>query len=297
MSAERWFRRLLRLLPLDFRADYGDDMAQVFREQRREARGAAGRARVWMTTLGAIMSIGPREHLDQLRQDVVYALRGMRRQPGFVAVALVTLALGIGANTAIFSLVHAALLAPLPYGEPERLVGVWNTWDGRAAVELSNPEFLDYAERSRTMTIAAGAAGESNVSGGSGDPERVRAAMVTVNTFAVLGVQPASGRAFRADDEPTGAGRVAIVTSAYAERRFNGAAVGQSLVLNGSPNEVIGVLPPDFRHPLDFDTAAPVQVFVPLRLDAAAPRNSRGSHYLLATARLNDGQTIASAQS
>ena len=296
MSAERWFRRFLRLLPHDFRTDYGDEMTQVFRDQRRDARGARGQARVWIATIGAIMSIGPREHAEQLRQDVAYAFRGMRRQPGFVAVAILTLALGIGANTAIFSVVHAVLLAPLPFGEPERLVGVWNRWDGRPAVTLSNPEFLDYAERSRTMTIAAAAAGESNISASGVEPERVRAAQVTVNSFAVLGVQPASGRTFSADDEGAGAGRVVILSSAYAERRFGGAAVGQSLVLNGSPHAVIGVLPPEFRHPLDFDTAAPVQLYVPFVLDRAAPRTSRGSHYLLATGRLHEGQTLASAQ-
>ena len=82
MSAERWFRRLLRLLPFDFRSDYGEEMALVFREQRRDAGGRAARARVWMQAMGAIMAIGPREHFEQLRQDVTYALRGMRRQPG-----------------------------------------------------------------------------------------------------------------------------------------------------------------------------------------------------------------------
>ena len=151
-----------------------------------------------MANAGAILSIGPREHLAQLAQDVRYALRGMRANPGFVAVAMLALALGIGANTAIFSVAHAVLLRPLPYHDPAALVSVWNKWDGRAAAALSDPEYLDYAERSRTLTIAA-TAGQAMVIGGDGrDAERVSGAAVTAKTLDVLGVPPAHRTAFRA---------------------------------------------------------------------------------------------------
>ena len=137
-------------------------------------------------------------------QDLRYALRTMRRNAGFTTVAVVTLAFGIGANTVVFSLVHTVLLRPLPYQDPDRLVAVWNRWNGIASAPLSDPEYLDYSERSRTMTLAASAAREVNVGGTTGDPERVFAAFVTANTFDVLGVTPALGRGFRAGEDTAG---------------------------------------------------------------------------------------------
>jgi putative ABC transport system permease protein len=298
MSGERWFQRLLRLLPFDFRADYGDEMRQVFREQRRDAAGPLGEARVWMRTAGEILSIGPREHLAQLRQDVTYAFRGMRRQPGFVTVVILTLALGIGANTAIFGVLQAVLLEPLPYGDPARLVSVWNRWEGRPAVGLSDPEYLDYAERSRTLSIAAAAPAEVNVSGGNGEPERVGAAQVTVNMLDVLGVSPAIGRPFRPDDERAGQDRVVLLSHAFWHRRFAGdrSIAGKTIGINGEAYEVAGVLPEGFMWPTEFTSTGPVHLALPLRLDRSAARNSRGGHYLHGIARLAGGQTLDTAR-
>jgi putative ABC transport system permease protein len=222
MSGDRWFRKLLNLLPFDMRSDYGTEMAQVFREQRREAadRGVAGLLRVWGQIVRDILAIGPREHLNQFRQDVTYALRGMRRNVGFVTVAVITLALGIGANTAIFSVVDAVLLSPLPYGESERLVAVWNRWDGSPSASLSDPEFLDYSEQSRTMTFAAMATSSVNVSGTSGDAERVSAAAVTVPTLDVLRAPLALGRTFRPEEAMPDSPTVAIQSNGLWRRMF-----------------------------------------------------------------------------
>ena len=299
MSGDRWFRKLLNLLPFDMRSDYGTEMAQVFREQRREAadRGVTGLLRVWGQTVRDILAIGPREHLNQFRQDVTYALRGMRRNVGFVTVAVITLALGIGANTAIFSVVDAVLLRPLPYGESERLVAVWNGWDGSPSASLSDPEFLDYSEQSRTMMFAAMATSSVNVSGTSGDAERVSAAAVTVPTLDVLRAPLALGRTFRPEEAMPDSPTVAILSNGLWRRMFaaDPGIVGRPVSLNGQPVEIVGVLPPDFYLPFEMTAASRAEILTPLAMDPAAPRNRRGGHYLLAFARLEDGATLAAA--
>ena len=296
MSVDRWFRALLRFLPFDFRSDYGAEMEQVFLEQRRTSRGLSSRIRLWTSTIAAILAVGPREHFAQLRQDVTYAFRGMRRNPGFVTVAALTLALGIGANTAIFSVVYAVMLRPLPYPDPDRLVAVWNRWTGSPAAALSDPEYLDYAEQSRTLAIAAGATTNVNVSGG-GEPERVSGLEISVNTFDVLGVQPALGRSFRPEEERAGTNRVVLISDAFWRRRFaaDPAIVGQAVLVDGVPHHVLGVMPRATPMPQEFGLNASADVLLPLTLDRAAPRNRRGGHYLQAFARLRPGASRAAA--
>jgi predicted permease len=300
MKPDRSFRRWLRLLPFDFRSDYGADIEQVFRDQRREAalRGRPALARVWAENLVGLLAIGPREHAAQLWQDVRYALRGLRRTPGFTAVAVLTLALGIGANTAIFSVVHAVLLAPLPYGTPDDLLSVTNDWGGAEGAALSNPEYMDYAEQSRTLDIAATAQLAVNITGGAGDPERIGAGVVTVNTLEVLDVRPVVGRSFRAEEESDGRDNVVLLSYRLWQRRFAGdpGAVGGTISIDGVPRHVIGVLPADFLLPLDFGAERRVDALIPLTLDRAAPRNRRGGHFIVSVARLRPGATLQAAR-
>jgi putative ABC transport system permease protein len=265
MSARRLFRRLLRLLPPDFRADYGREMEQVFGEQHRDAAGPAARTGVWVRAVAGLFAIGPREHLSQLRQDLQYAVRGMARNPGFVAVVVLALALGIGANAAIFSVVHAVLLRPLPYGDPDRLVSVSNRWDGSAIARLSEPEYLDYAEQTRAMTLAAVSTNAVNITGEAAESERVAMAGVTPNFFDVVGVRPFIGRPIETADAADGHDHVVVLTHAVWLRRYNGdlSILGRSIVVSGDRCEVIGVMPPSFQMPSDFGSGQPVALLMP----------------------------------
>jgi putative ABC transport system permease protein len=296
VTPERKFRWLLRLLPFEFRADYGREMEQVFRQQHGEAgREPAGRLRVWARTARDLVRVAPAAHLADLRQDAALALRTMRRQPGFAAVVVATLALGIGANTAIFSLLHAVVLAPLPYPEPERLVFVWNRWAGAPRAPLSDPELLDYSERSRTLRIAGLATTSINV--GGGEPERLPAVLAGPGLLDVLGAVPVRGRTFTADES---AGRSCAVLLAHGlwRRRYGGEAtvVGRTVSVDGVACTVAGVLPETLRLPTDFGTARRAELVLTLRLDPAAPRHRRGAHYLGAVARLAEDTTLAEAQ-
>jgi putative ABC transport system permease protein len=297
MSSERPLRWLLRLLPFDLRTDHGREMEQVFRVEHREAR-AHGRGEVlgvWWRALADIARTAPREHAAQLGQDAGYALRMMRRSPGFTLVAVVTLALGIGVNSAVFSLVHAVLLRPLPYADPDRLVALWNRWDGNAAAGLSDPELMDYQERSRTLQIAASAFAPVNL-GAVGEPERVSAAAVTTNLLPVLGVTPALGRNFLPDEEREGS-HVAILTHGLWTRRFDASpsVLGRTILVNGEPSLVVGVTPPGLLLPSDFRGGA-AEMLVPLTLDRAGARHRRGGHYIQSVARLAPGVSVDAAR-
>ena len=299
MSERQLFRRLLRLLPFDFRADYGRDMEQVFREQHREAGGRWARAGVWFRAIADLAAIGPREHLTQLRQDLQYALRGMRGNPGFVAVAVITLALGIGTNTAMFSVVHAVLLRPLPYSDPDRLVALYNNMDGNPGLALSDPEYLDYSERSRTLDLAAVSTASVNLTGDAADSERVLAAGVTTTMFDVLGVHPVRGRGFRVEEGTPGAPDVVVLSDWLWRRRYGAdpSIVGKTIVVDGSRHEVVGVMPERFALPSEFGAGQPVGLLLPIAFDRTAPRSRRGGHYLVAVARLHPGVTIDAASS
>src|SRR5215831_10994548 len=131
--ADRWFRRLLRLFPSDFRGDFGDDMAATFRDQRRDALahgGSLAALRLWWDTVRGVLTTAPREHLDLLRGDVRYALRNLRRNPAFTLVAVLALAVGIGANTAVFTIVNGVLMRALPYRNPGELVAIYEKANG-----------------------------------------------------------------------------------------------------------------------------------------------------------------------
>ena len=231
-----------------------------------------------------------------LRQHAVYAVRGLLKRPGFAAVAVATLALGIGANTAIFSIVNAVLLRPLPYPDAGRLVRVRGRDVGTHQFgNISPMDFLDLRARTRRLARLAAFNNYADATlTGSGQPERIVGTRVTADFFSVLETPPRIGRDFRSDDDVPGATPVAILSYGFWQRRFAGdpGVVGRVIHLNSVSTEVIGVLAPDFRHPLPTDMREP-DVFVPLKIDTK--ENVRSGHFLQAIGRLRPDATLADA--
>jgi hypothetical protein len=194
-----------------------------------------------------------RTMLERLAQDVRYAVRCLRKKPAFTVVAIASLALGIGANTAIFAVVNGVLLRPLPYPEPERLVRLWETLPKRniTANVVNAWNFLDWRERTSSFeAIAAMQALSANLTG-QGEPVSVRAIQVSTTFFSILGVQPLIGRGFLPDDERPGPDRGVVLSHNLWQSRFSGdpALIGTSIAVNGAPATVVGVMPADFSFP------------------------------------------------
>jgi putative ABC transport system permease protein len=294
----RLFRRLVRaLFPEEFRADYESEMARTFTAQQRDAQASGGLTRLWWDTLVGLVRTAPREHVGQLKQDVGFALRMMRRTPTFTAIAVVTLAVGIGANTAIFSVVNAVLLRPLPYAHSQSVVVLQNLLNGTRDYGFSNPEFLDARERLRSLDIGAFSSGSVNLTGRD-EPERLLFADLTAAVLPVLGVTPALGRGFRPEEELPSNGSVVMLTDDVWRRLFNGSpdVLGQSLTLNGRAYTIVGVLPPGFVMPDEFRAIQRAAVLLPMTIDPAAPRDQRGSHNLTVVGRYREGYSPAQAQ-
>ena len=236
--------------------------------------------------------------MSALLQDLRYALRGLSRSPAFTAVAVLTLALGVGANTAIFSVVNAVLVRPIPgLADPGRLVWVTHTEEGRPR-RVSYPDFLDDRDHSGVFAgIAALDQTPVHVSG-SGEAERVEAQFASGDFFSVLGVVPALGRGFTADDERARR-PLAMISWAYWQKRFQGdpRAVGSTLVVNGRPWTVVGVAP---AHFVGLDIEKLPALFLPLEtwLDSSGrgeELGSRGSSHFRVIARLSPGVGRAQA--
>src|SRR5919199_325229 len=231
--------------------------------------------------------------MSSLLQDVRYAARRLWKSPGFALVAVGALTLGIGANTAIFSVVNSVLLRPLPYPAPEQLVQVWESRPQmnmpRSAV--APHEFLAWAEQSQTFKqLAASDGAEYNLTG-RGEPERVTSALVTASYFPLLGVNPAHGRAFLAGEDEPGKNNVVVLSHELWQSRFGADAsvVGQNISLDGVPCTVVGVMPRGFTLPDGAALARPIAF-------GGEDRTKAGSHFLNVYGRLKDGVTLAQAE-
>ncbi|MES2523447.1 MAG: ABC transporter permease [Gemmatimonadota bacterium] len=224
--------------------------------------------------------------------DLRYALRALRRNPGFTAVAVLTLALGIGANTAIFSVVNGVLLRPLPYREPEQLVRLFTAFrvSGESRYSMSQPEFMDYKGLTHVFENAAAYNETGLTLTGNGEPERVRGIMATRDLLPVLGINPARGRNFQGDEGRQGTEPVVILSHEYWRNRFGGdsAMLGKSLSLNGINRRLIGILPAG-------ETFARADAFIPRYINPDS-LSGRSSNSLSGVARLRPGVSVDQAQ-
>jgi putative ABC transport system permease protein len=224
--------------------------------------------------------------MANLVHDVRYAIRLFLKRPGFAAVAILTLALGIGATTAIFTVVNAVLLSPLPFRDADRLVQVRIIGQGNESFPLPDADFLAWRSQNQTADAVAVYDVEPATVTGDGAAERISAAPVTDRFFDVLGARPAEGRVFQEGDDKPGATKAAVLSHAYWTRRFHGdrAAVGRILMIDGVGHTIVGVMPPGFRFPLD-----DVDVWQTLTMK---PPTRRGPFYTTGIARLKPGVEI-----
>ncbi|MGH9936016.1 MAG: ABC transporter permease, partial [Blastocatellia bacterium] len=232
-------------------------------------------------------------------QDLRFGVRMLLKQPGFTFIAALTLTLGIGANTAIFSVVNTVLLRPLPLPEPERLMTFWHSAPAKGLKELNLTQlfFAFYRERSQVFEKLAAYEGASLTLTGAGEPELLPGARVTFGYFETLGQGPLYGRTFSPEEDTPGKNNVVILSYELWQRRFGGdpAVVGQTIKLNNQPQVVVGVMPPgfDFPHPAERgDMSDHMQFWIPYGLN---PQNF-SSWNLSAIGRLKPGQTSGAAE-
>ena len=287
------YRLLLTAYPRVFRERHGEEMLRLFLEQTRDAR-RLGRVRLVRHRMSAAVDAvrsGVGERIDgwredrrlagtpmanarrgderkggggmeSLAKDIRYAARALLRNPGFSIVAVVTIGLGIGANTAIFSVVRTVLLEPLPYEEPQELVLLWGEMRNRGVTHfpMSPPDYADYRDNAEALEDLAAIWTFTVPLTGDGEPVQVDAASVTPNFFDLLGVAPLIGRGFVEEDgipqpaglapgQPGGLPGIVVLSHALWQQRYAGApdVIGRTIEIGGGPSEIVGVLPADFE--------------------------------------------------
>ncbi|HEX4468906.1 MAG TPA: ABC transporter permease, partial [Gemmatimonadaceae bacterium] len=231
--------------------------------------------------------------LEALRQDARYALRVFGRGRSFVAVSVLTLALGVGANTAIFSVVRGVLLRHLPYAEPDRLMAIESVIGG-SPTAASPPDFLDWRAQTKSFSSLAAYYSSTTALTGTGEAERLDQARVSANFFDVIGVRPEHGRGFRAGEDDISAPRVVVLSDGLWRRRFGAdeSLIGRTILLDDFPTTIIGIAPPELRMP------AGVDLWMTTRFEARdVASSSRGARWIQVVARLAPGATLASARS
>ncbi|MGH9142540.1 MAG: ABC transporter permease, partial [Vicinamibacterales bacterium] len=298
--------------PRALRARYAGEMRATFAERCHDAATAGAVLRLLAVELAdlAAASIAARRHpstvdhlpsatghpplakrhderrsnpVSALSQDIRYAVRMLRRQPGFAIVAVLTLALGIGANTAVFTVVNGVLLRPLPYREPGRLVQLFHGRNGRLSMTYSPPNFLDVTAQSGVFSGATAMTPSSANLTGVGDPLLVNGANVSPSFFTVIGVVPRLGRGLVDGDGENGGAAVVVIGDGFWRRQFGARpdVIGSTLRMDGQPFTIVGVAPPDLNMPRGAEFWRPL-IFKPRDVSAAA----RGAQWIGGIARL-----------
>jgi putative ABC transport system permease protein len=314
--AVRLYRALLTLYPAAFRDAYGREIVEVFRcgSLDRRARGAGAVARFWLRAFGEVPAsalrlrreqaaarrrprLAPatqafrtrRQTMRSLLHDVRFAARALRRTPGITAVALVTLALGIGANTAIFSVINGVLFHPLSAPEPERLMMVLPSRPDGEQTGVSYAEFRDWEAAARSFEAMSLVRPQSvGVTGGGKEPERIRGMFVTAGFFAALRERPVLGRAILAGEDAPGGPRTAVLSDGFWRRRWGADpdVIGEQVLLNNHPHTIVGVMGPDFQFP--FDTT---EAWISVQTNPGELGQDRADRNFWSLGRLRDGVT------
>jgi predicted permease len=279
-----YYQALLYLYPASFRAEYGGEMRALFARRQRDA-GLPGIAWLWIAVLFETVWNAAAVHWDILRQDLRYTARTLGRSPGFTATAILVIALGVGANTAAFSVTDFVLIRPLAFPDPDRLVNLWENVPRYSRMELSPANYRDWKRMSNSFESMGTLVQQPVNLIGQGEPQRLDAASVTADFFPTMQSKPLLGRIFTpAEDEPGAAGTV-IVSYRLWQAEFGGEpdAIGSRLNLDGAPYTVIGVMPREFGFPQS-DTA----LWIPARLDEGMFQD-RNDNFLDVVARLKRG--------
>ncbi len=320
------YRLLLWIYPSAFRHRFETEMVQLFRDGyrcRTRSQGTFGAASWLLSSLADLLWNGLAERIHWLRrsigllrrpkpdlplpldrkgsnpmlnraQDLRFAIRSLSRQPIFTLMVILTVALGVGANTAMFSVINGVLLTPLPYPEPERLVRIFQNdrINGTTREGASGPDYFDWLEQ-QTAFESMGAWRNYNptLTGGADEPERLQASLFTHTLFQALGRKAALGRVFGAEEDRPVGQRVAVISHGLWQRQFAGqlGVIGRNLILDGDSLPIVGVMPAGFAFP-----AVGTEVWLPLQYGPTS--SSRGNHGLGVAARLKAGQSIETAQ-
>lgn len=314
---ERVYRLLLRVLPRHFRREHQDDMIAWFRAHAadRADRGGPGRRiRFWSLLVADLARSALREHGPSGRptaspppnragggpgdwlRDARFALRSLRRRPGFALLTVATLSLGVGAATTVYAAVHAVLIAPLPYPDADRVVRVGKVVEGRGLLSLSAPDVADLQASARSFTALAASRPVSLTLLGDGDPALVRGAAVSASFFDAMGRPPVLGRGWAPEADADETASVAVIAHGLWQRRWGGdpGVLGRTIRLNDAPFTVVGIMPRDFVPPEALYQAG-TDLWVPLAFVDPAERADRRNAFLQLVGRLRPDVSLETA--